>query len=114
MGIAPIKRSPDRADIFRKGPDAPLDELDEWHRIVVSFVASIPAIVAHELIHYEQKGEGKTLLAAAIHEGSADYIGELIFGEQINQWREAMACYTKPSCGPSSAARCKVTPALGV
>ena len=73
------------ADMFGKAPNVPVDELDEWHRTVVSFVADIPAIVAHELIHYQQKTEGETLLAAAIHEGSADFVGELISGVQINE-----------------------------
>ena len=68
------------ADMFGKTPSVPLDELSEWHRKVVGSVESIPSIVAHELIHYQQKTEGKTLLAAAIHEGSADFVGELISG----------------------------------
>lgn len=40
----------------------------------------IPNIVAHELIHYNQKypEERTTLLEQSIHEGSADFIAELI------------------------------------
>jgi uncharacterized protein YjaZ len=48
-------------------------------------VTTIPAIVAHELVHYEQSTEGKTLLAAALVEGSADFIGGMISGGQINE-----------------------------
>ena len=44
----------------------------------------MPQIVAYELIHYQQIGTGKTLLAQCIHEGSADFVGELISGGQIN------------------------------
>jgi len=73
------------ADMFGKGPNVPMDELDEWHRTVVQSVADIQTTVAHELIHYQQETEGKTLLAAAIVEGSADFIGELISGENMNQ-----------------------------
>jgi len=73
------------ADMFGRRPGVPMDELDEWHRSVVTSVDSIPAIVAHELIHHEQKGEGSTLLAAGIHEGSADFVGQLISGEAINE-----------------------------
>jgi hypothetical protein len=73
------------ADMFGKGPQVPLDELDEWHRAVIQPVDSIPGVVAHELIHYQQRMEGKTLLAAALREGSADFIGELISGENMNQ-----------------------------
>lgn len=64
----------------------PEDELSEWHRQVLKPIEELPHIVAHELIHYEQKypkGE-KTLLAKAIEEGSADFIAELISGRHIN------------------------------
>ncbi len=72
-------------DMFGKGPGVPMDELSEWHKSVVGSVDTIPAIVAHELIHYEQHVAGKTLLAQAFTEGSADFIGELISGSKINQ-----------------------------
>ncbi len=47
----------------------------------------IPYIVAHELIHFNQKRpSGKpTLLEQSIIEGSADFIGELISGKHINE-----------------------------
>lgn len=44
---------------------------------------SVPFIVAHELVHYQQDSltkENLFLLAACINEGSADFIGELISG----------------------------------
>lgn len=42
-------------------------------------------LIAHELIHYQQKVSGESsLLKQAIVEGSADFIGELISGEHIN------------------------------
>jgi uncharacterized protein YjaZ len=41
----------------------------------------VPAIVAHELIHTQQlRGPRSTLLARAIVEGAADFLGELISG----------------------------------
>jgi len=73
------------ADMFGKGLVFPPDELDEWLTTAVDSVSNIPAIVAHELIHYQQKIEGKTLLAASIQEGSADFIGEMISGEATNK-----------------------------
>jgi hypothetical protein len=73
------------ADMFGKGLVFPADELDEWLRTAVDSVSNIPYTVAHELIHYQQKTEGKTLLAAAIQEGSADFIGELISGGALNK-----------------------------
>lgn len=46
----------------------------------------LPGLVAHELIHFQQinLGESNNLLFQSIIEGSADFVGELISGEQIN------------------------------
>lgn len=46
----------------------------------------VPHIVAHELIHFQQKNwpENPTLLQQSIMEGSADFLGELISGNNIN------------------------------
>ncbi|WP_259070407.1 DUF2268 domain-containing putative Zn-dependent protease [Mucilaginibacter sp. X4EP1] len=49
-------------------------------------IDNMPFIVAHELIHFQQTfpSENPTLLQQSIVEGSADFIGELISGSQIN------------------------------
>jgi hypothetical protein len=44
----------------------------------------LPAIVSHELIHYQQHCEAPTLLAQSFMEGSADFLGHLISGAEIN------------------------------
>lgn len=45
----------------------------------------LTGLVAHELIHYQQRIEGKdNLLKQSIVEGSADFIGEMISGKHIN------------------------------
>ena len=47
----------------------------------------IPVIVAHELIHFQQTEpptDTPTLLQQSIIEGSADFLGEMISGNQIN------------------------------
>lgn len=46
----------------------------------------LPGLVAHELIHYQQKNNFKkaTILSQSLKEGIADFIGELISGENIN------------------------------
>ncbi len=46
----------------------------------------LPGLVAHELIHFQQTSLGaeENLLFQCLIEGSADFIGELISGEQIN------------------------------
>lgn len=74
-------------DMFGKNENAPSDELGSWHKAVVAPAARIPFVVAHESIHYQQKfpeGEEATLLGKALKEGSADFVGELIAGENIN------------------------------
>ncbi|HNU09087.1 MAG TPA: DUF2268 domain-containing putative Zn-dependent protease, partial [Pyrinomonadaceae bacterium] len=65
-----------------------VSELSNWHKAVLNPVEKIPLIVAHELIHYQQRyemGNDTTLLGKAIQEGSADFIGELISGGTINE-----------------------------
>jgi hypothetical protein len=45
----------------------------------------VTGLIAHELIHYQQNVEGKDMLLKwTLLEGSADFIGELISGESIN------------------------------
>src|SRR4029078_2242072 len=46
--------------------------------------ASLPGIVSHELIHFQQRYPSGPLLEHAFMEGSADFVGELISGRQIN------------------------------
>ena len=46
--------------------------------------ASLPAIVSHELIHFQQHYPSGPLLEHSFMEGSADFVGELISGRQIN------------------------------
>ena len=43
--------------------------------------------MAHEIVHYQQKslGTNPTLLANVIHEGSADFLAEMISGRHINE-----------------------------
>jgi hypothetical protein len=46
--------------------------------------AALPAIVSHELIHFQQRYDTRKLLEHSFMEGSADFVGELISGSQIN------------------------------
>jgi hypothetical protein len=65
----------------------PREELGEWHQQVLMCIDGLPHIVAHELIHFEQPpipNDQRTLLAQTVHEGSADFLGELISGRHIN------------------------------
>ena len=65
----------------------PEDELSDWLKQVLRPIEDVPYIVAHELIHYQQKNGAQlktTLLYQSIKEGSADFVAELISGGTIN------------------------------
>jgi len=62
-----------------------MSEMDNWYKAVLGSPDHLPGIVAHELIHYQQATtDPKTLLAASIIEGSADFVGQMISGQNIN------------------------------
>jgi len=68
-------------------PTADTSELTTWEKNNISTFNGLPYTVAHELIHYLQDGMASdtTLLKAAIVEGMADFIGELISGKTANE-----------------------------
>jgi hypothetical protein len=70
-----------------RSENTPTDELTDWERAVIGPVASLPNIVAHELIHVQQPHDSPkaTLLQQALSEGSADFLGEMISGGIINK-----------------------------
>jgi hypothetical protein len=73
-------------DMYGKTDDASVAELSGWKKASVDGIEKIPFIVAHELIHYQQRygifGE-LNLLGRSLHEGGADFVGELISGGNI-------------------------------
>ncbi len=74
-----------KEDKGNKGDEGAMAELGRWHQAVVAPIERIPYIVAHELIHAQQdNAPSETLLAAALNEGVADFIGQLISGQTIN------------------------------
>ncbi len=63
----------------------PYEELTDWLKDNLKAIDALPYIVAHELIHTQQKYPSNlTLLGHAIAEGSADFLGEKISGKHIN------------------------------
>ena len=62
-------------------------ELSTWEKANIKMLEKLPYTVAHELIHFQQDGMASdtTLLKAAIVEGMADFIGELISGVSANE-----------------------------
>lgn len=74
------------AEMYGRTPDTPMEGMPDWLRTVLAPVEAIPHIVAHELIHYQQRSPDgpTTLLSQSIKEGSADLLAEMISGEHIN------------------------------
>lgn len=73
------------AEMNALADDAPRDELNSWLKANLKMVDGVPPLIAHELIHIQQKyGDVNTLLGKAIGEGSADFLGEKISGKQPN------------------------------
>lgn len=67
--------------------EIPVKELNLWQQNNFTNLQSLPNLIAHELIHFNQDGLGTdtTLLAGALTEGMADFIGELISGQTANE-----------------------------
>jgi len=70
-----------------RSSDIPLGELTMWERNNFQELNKLPNMVAHELIHFNQNGikRDTTLLCAALVEGMADFLGELISGNTANE-----------------------------
>jgi Predicted Zn-dependent protease (DUF2268) len=73
------------AEMYGLTSATPNHELNDWLKTVIQPVNRVPHIVAHELIHFQQKYDGGNLLSACIKEGAADFMAELISGKHINQ-----------------------------
>lgn len=70
-----------------RSSDIPLGELTLWERNNFQAFDRLPNMVAHELIHFNQSElkRDTTLLCAALVEGMADFLGELISGHTANE-----------------------------
>jgi len=64
----------------------PVDQLSAWQRANIGHIVDLPAIVSHELIHFQQPAstETPTLLTTALREGGADFVAELISSMPLN------------------------------
>jgi hypothetical protein len=77
-------------ELFSAAPDSPISSLTPWEQAVVRSSDVLPAIVAHELVHYQQRyGGGSTLLGQSLREGSADFVGRLLAHRTINETMES-------------------------
>ena len=66
--------------------DTPVDELSFRQRTRLNEIKYMPSVIAHELIHFQQKGMASdtNTLKYVIVEGMADFMGELINGSTAN------------------------------
>ena len=74
-------------DQIVRTPDIPVTELSLWQNNNFNDLSSLPNLIAHELIHFNQNGmkQDTSLLHGVMVEGMADFIGELISGNNANQ-----------------------------
>ena len=72
-------------EMYGRDAKTPLDQLSDWQRAVVGEAKDLTSIVAHEYAHTLQGARDgpQTLLRAALGEGSADFIAELVSGSHI-------------------------------
>ncbi|RSZ56253.1 hypothetical protein HF313_22065 [Massilia atriviolacea] len=73
------------AEMFGRGPGVPTEELSAWLQAGTADVDKLPAIVAHELMHFQQRLDPQTLLEHAIKEGSCDFLASLVSTGQFNE-----------------------------
>lgn len=66
--------------------DIPVTELTLWQNNNFNNLSGLPNTIAHELIHFNQNGMKRdtSLLHGVMVEGMADFIGELISGNNAN------------------------------
>lgn len=79
------------AEMFARDSAVPTTELTDWERTAIMSPTEIPALVAHESIHFLQEYPQGTLLCAVLKEGIADFLGQLTSGELILRMNETHA-----------------------
>ena len=68
--------------------DIPIEELSLWQRNNFTRLSDLPSLVVHELVHFNQTelcDTDTSLLHAVLVEGMADFIAELVTGENPNK-----------------------------
>ena len=69
------------AEMYTLNPKTEKQELSRWQQSVVTPASDLPSIIAHEMIHFQQRyAPSRTLLAGCLEEGAADFLGELCSG----------------------------------
>ena len=86
------------AEFYTKASNSPTNELTPFARANIRPADSVTIIVAHEHVHVLQAAarglmsrSSKTLLEMSLLEGSADFVGEIVSGGNINAGLHAWA-----------------------
>jgi hypothetical protein len=80
------------AEMFTRAAEVPTGELNDWEKGAIMPQSDIPALVAHESIHFQQKYSAQGgMLCQCLKEGSADFLGEISSGRLIARMRETHA-----------------------
>jgi hypothetical protein len=72
------------AEMYGRTTEEALTGLNDWLHQVLATPDMVPTIVAHELVHYQQKLSSSALLPHAVMEGSADFVAEMLTGGNFN------------------------------
>lgn len=80
------------AEMFSRTPGLPASELNDWQKGAIAPPNDIPALVAHESVHFQQDFASQgSVLCACLVEGGADFVGKLISGRLIVRMEETHA-----------------------
>lgn len=80
------------AEMFTRATNTPMNELNDWQKGSIMSQSEIPALVAHESVHFQQKYPAQIgLLCQCLKEGSADFLGELTSGRLITRMKDTHA-----------------------
>ncbi|WP_229423700.1 hypothetical protein [Massilia frigida] len=71
-------------EMYGRGPDVPVGELDAWLKTGTADIDMLPSIVTHELMHFQQQLDPQTLPGHAIKEGSCDFLASLVAKGNFN------------------------------
>ncbi len=71
-------------DMFGKSGNTPVQELSDWQKAAISEFNSLPQLILHELMHFQQNysdtGNGDLVLNKILEEGVCDFLSELASG----------------------------------
>lgn len=81
------------AEILSAPADLEAIPMGTFNKKTLSRIDRIPSIVAHELTHFNQHdAEGQSLLDQTLIEGSADFMAQLVDGDNIEEAQWVFGC----------------------